>query len=230
MALLETCSEANRIIDQELSTEWTRTLVTSLDNAVEGFYSNVNYSFANTQSPVKIFVADRPYWRYDIKRTMAYHYFGLTKPIAVDFANRVHMKLNRVAFPLGFNYDSSTTSGYWEAVFSAASGGVADAKPAYGRPISRGTAVASPDHDDAWQVEVNISESWTIPWREPGTATGKYMDSCWDLFEQEPNQYDETCNLGGGRYEAGSFFLGFYDNGNSYPHYVYDSCTIETEY
>jgi hypothetical protein len=233
MALLTTCSAANRIIDQALSTEWTRTLVTSLDNAVEGFYGNVNYSFANTQAPVKIFVKDRPYWRYDIKRTMAYHYFGLYEQAAVDFATQVTAKLNAPIFPLAFMWDGGTTGassdGYWRSWFSTDADAPASPKPAYGRPNSRGTAVASPDHDDAWKVDISISESWTVPWRPSGTATGSYLDDCWTLFEERPNDRDNYWNYGTWWSDPGSFFRGVYGGaGDESPAYLYDSDNILT--
>jgi hypothetical protein len=220
MALLTTCSAANRIIDQALSTEWTRTLVTSLDNAVEGFYANYNFDFSTTWKTQKIYLADHPYWRYDIKRTMSYHYFGLGRSYADAAAHYFTYLLNLPRYPLSFYKGDTEKTSCWQAWFNSASGSSAsDTWPSSWKGISncRGSAVASPDHDDAWQVDVSISEDWTIPYLTTGTyAKGNYVMGCWVEFENEPNRVLRESQKSADAGNAWNFFIGDRNNTMKY--------------
>jgi hypothetical protein len=229
MALLTTCTSKNLVIDQELETQYTRSLVSSASNAVEGVvlsssshlseFPHYNDDLVKWQNPVKVFYTDHPYWRYDISRSMSYSYVGLTKAAAENAAMQLTRLLNRPVFPIGYFHGDTTTSAIYDKWFAALkSPGESESTyhlyTSVGKPFKRGTAVATRVEGDEWKVEVSIDESWTIPFLSADNDLGDR----WEDFEKNPNLVDGPTES---EDDVMSFFYGVFNVAP--PKYVYTS-------
>lgn len=233
MALLTTCTSKNLVIDQALETQYTRSLVSSASNAVEGVvvtsnsclseFPHYNADLVTWQNPVKVFYEGFPYWRYDISRSMSYSYVGLTKAAADAAVPKFEQLLNRPVFPIAYyhNQSGSTVGDKWFAALKSPgeSESTYHLYTSVGKPLKRGTAVATRVEGDEWKVEISIDESWTIPFMDADGAD--WLGTRWTAFEKNPNVTDVTTLDDGSLDETMYLFYGILNVAP--PKYVYTS-------
>lgn len=235
MALLTTCTTKNLVIDQELETQYTRSLVSSASNAVEGVDLDSPSVLSPGQSPhynndlvlwqttAKVFYKGFPYWRYDISRTMAYSYVGLTKAAAANAATQITRLLNRPVFPIAYyhNQAGATVGDKWFAALMSEdeSSSTYHLYTSIGKPFKRGTAVATRVDGDEWKVDVAIDESWTIPFMN--AESSDWLGTRWTAFEKNPNVTEVTTLDDGSLDETMYLFYGMVNIAP--PKYVYTS-------
>ena len=166
MALRTTWTKANRLITQDLTTNYSRILMTEVEEE---------------------------YWLYSRFRSKEYEYFGMTHAAALACAKAMNKLYNRRVLNQAWQYGGSvpSTNNNWmfltglpapnDKIYSPTSNYTQQATES----VVCGNAVPIRESGDAWKVQVSVNESLSYKYRPFGMVDpGNPLP--WTAFEEDP--------------------------------------------